>query len=116
MTLDPFVKAYLETALLSSTDGGISLDENYSVEDIAEVSIQQAIKDCNNFKELAGSLLNDPVGESVAHDFWLTRNRHGAEFWYSDYPKDIGERLIDISHSFGECDLYIGYDGYVYLS
>jgi hypothetical protein len=38
----------------------------------------------------------------IGHDFWLTRNRHGAGFW----DRGLGERgqyLTDASHPYGEC-------------
>lgn len=51
----------------------------------------------------------------VAHDFWLTRNRHGAGFWDGDYPEKVGARLTDAAHKFGECWLYVGDDGTLYI-
>jgi hypothetical protein len=53
---------------------------------------------------------------AVGHDFWLTRNRHGAGFWDGDYPADLGRRLTDSAHAWGEVDLYVGDDGWVYHS
>lgn len=35
-------------------------------------------------------------------DFYLTRNGHGAGFWDGDYPDEIGEKLTEMAHSFGE--------------
>lgn len=54
--------------------------------------------------------------ESVGHDFWLTRNRHGAGFWDGDYAPEVGKRLTDAAHAYGSCDLYVGDDGWVYCS
>jgi hypothetical protein len=48
------------------------------------------------------------------HDFWLTRNGHGAGFWDGDWPKEAGDRLTKACEEFGEFDLYIGDDGMIY--
>ena len=73
--------------------------------------------DCARFLEvcehLAVPLVQDP--EQDGHDFWLTRNGHGAGFWDRGLG-DVGDRLTDIAHGFGECDLYAGDDGRVYVS
>ena len=41
----------------------------------------------------------------VAHDFWLTRNGHGAGFWDRGLGK-VGDELTKTANSFGECDLF----------
>jgi len=111
------LRQYLETALWSSTgDNSEPLDKNHNIEDIAKESIEKASKDCDLFIEKAGSLLDGLDLEDIGHDFWLTRNHHGAGFWDGDYDEEIGKKLTDISHSFGGCDMYVGDDGNIYLS
>jgi hypothetical protein len=51
--------------------------------------------------------------EHIAHDFWLTRNHHGAGFWDGDYGK-YGDKLTAIAQTFSEVDLYVGDDGLIY--
>ena len=51
---------------------------------------------------------------AVAHDWTLTRNRHGAGFWDGDWAEPWGQRLTDLAHSFGEISLYLGDDGLIY--
>lgn len=46
----------------------------------------------------------------VGHDFWLTRNGHGAGFWDGDYPEPFGDQLTAIAKTYGEFDLYTGDD------
>ena len=53
--------------------------------------------------------------ESVGHDFWLTRNGHGAGFWDGDYEKEIGIKLTELSQQFGECHAYVGDDNKIYF-
>lgn len=116
--LDTFTHAYVSTALWISTDesnesGGEPLDMNYGPEDIAPESLEQIIADCakfqaDNSEDIASDL------DYAGHNFWLTRNGHGAGFWDGDWPEAIGERLTTASKAFGECSLYVGDDGKLY--
>lgn len=119
--LNNFVRQYLETALWSSNDestpeGGEPFDANYSIEDIAPEAIEQAIQDCTAFLEKAATLLAEYDLETAGHDFWLTRNHHGAGFWDGDYQKEDGETLTKLSQEFRELNPYLGDDGKIYFS
>lgn len=52
----------------------------------------------------------------VGHDFWLTRNGHGAGFWdravYGRLRR-IGEELTDLCKPYGTVGLYVDDDGYL---
>jgi hypothetical protein len=56
----------------------------------------------------------------VGHDFWLTRNGHGAGFWDRWSGGTEGERHGDVpteaSKPYGTSDLYIGDDDRLYVS
>lgn len=52
--------------------------------------------------------------EQAAHDFWLTRNRHGAGFWDRGLGA-AGDELSALCKPYGTCDLYIGDDGRIHL-
>lgn len=54
------------------------------------------------------------VWELAGHDFWLTRNGHGAGFWDRGLG-ELGERLTVASKTFGSVDLYLGDDELVYV-
>jgi len=57
------------------------------------------------------------IGHDVVkgcHDFWLTRNGHGAGFWDGDWDDETGKRLTTISKKYVEIDLYVGDDGKIY--
>lgn len=57
--------------------------------------------------------VNELDPEMVGHDFWLTRNRHGAGFW--DRGLDVlGDRLTAAAHAYGEASLMLGDDGKVH--
>jgi len=127
--MDNFTQRYLETALWSSTDdNGEPLDNDFDINDIDAETIDRAIMDCNDFREIAADLLNsltdkltDEKLSAIAadfdgqhgHDFWLTRNRHGAGFWDRGYG-DIGDSLTNIANSFGPVDLIVDDNGQIY--
>jgi hypothetical protein len=53
--------------------------------------------------------------EQVGHDFYLTRNRHGAGFWDRGLG-ELGDRLADAARVYGTSELYPGDDGRLHLS
>lgn len=122
---DDMLQAYLAAALWSSTDGDKPLDEDYDIDDFSAEAIKEATKDVNDFRSKAAdlldslSLIKDGEGSDIGHDFWLTRNGHGAGFWDGDYEdrdgNNIGEALTEISKTFKEIDPYPGDDGQLYF-
>lgn len=117
--LTDFTRQYLETALWSSIDDdGHPLDDGHSLDDFSEEALLQAIKDCEKFAELCLGIdgIEHLDGSDLGHDFWLTRNHHGAGFWDGDYDEELGNKLTEISKSMGEIALYIGDDGKLYFS
>lgn len=119
-----FVSSYIETALWSSMDSdGTPLDDSkYADAELASETVKRFETDCQRFQAEYAKLiapLDDSVVRSfpdhIAHDFWLTRNHHGAGFWDGDYPEPVATELTNLAHSFGECDLYIGDDGKIYV-
>jgi hypothetical protein len=116
-TLDIFTISYIETALWSETDdSGNALDDNFDVDDIADETLAEMIEDCQQFQTNNAALLAGLDAKNTGHDFWLTRNRHGAGFWDGDYSDAIGKALTEASHVWGEFNLYIGDNGKVYGS
>jgi hypothetical protein len=111
--LDAFTRAYLIAALWSSTDDdGDPLDSLYDLRDFSDEAIKKAIEDTTAFQEENEEDLSDAQGddEQHGHDFWLTRNRHGAGFWDRGYGA-VGDRLTDAAEAWGEVWLYVGDDG-----
>ncbi len=106
--IDEFTWAYLDAALWSSDDdtnpeqGGEPLDANYGHEDIEPTTLAEMIDDCREFQERQSKNLVDVDDAHAGHDFWLTRNRHGAGFWGGDYPEPEAAILTDAAHAFGE--------------
>ena len=119
--IENFIKAYKVCALWSSNDnadatGGEPLDRNYDVEDFSEETQAQMRADCEKFIQENVAML-EWKGDYFqhGHDFWLTRNHHGAGFWDRGYPEEMGKSLTDAAHAFGECDLIVGEDGEIHL-
>ncbi len=124
--LDEFTQAYLDCALWAETDestdqGGDPLDENYSIEDIDPDSLKTAIQDCKRFQGKYMKNLYPPcnphtVNMNAGHDFWLTRNSHGAGFWDGNWPEPAATRLRDASKEFGNVTIYVGDDNKLYFN
>lgn len=120
-----FFDAYVTCALWSSSDDtpeNEPFDENYGPEDIALESREEMAKECADFQEANRELLEKAYNEKrgydeaqAGHDFWLTRNGHGAGFWDRGLG-EIGAALTKASESYGSVDLYLGDDGKVYCS
>lgn len=58
--------------------------------------------------------LTDELRHDWPTDFYLTRNGHGAGFWDGDYPDEVGRKLTDIAHGFGETWAYKAH-GRIYI-
>jgi hypothetical protein len=52
--------------------------------------------------------------ERAGHDFWLTRNGHGAGFWDRGLGT-LGNRLSAAAKVYSGCDLFVGDDARVYF-
>lgn len=114
--MDQFTSAYITCALWSSTDnsrddGGDPLDANYDGSDLAPQALEAIRRECAEFQECHAedlALAYEKPGyteASAGHDFWLTRNGHGAGFW--DRGLDaVGDRLSDACKPYGSVDLY----------
>lgn len=114
--MDDFLRQYLITALWSSSDcEGTPFDQNHDIDDIAPESLEKAQADCQKFKSEAGDLLEGLSESTAGHDFWLTRNGHGAGFWDGDYEEKTGEALTVLSKKFSEVSVVKGDDGKLYI-
>jgi len=123
-TLAAFLSAYIKCALWSSLDDDCRpLDSSKSRADLAPNTEAQMMADCMAFMEANAGLL-DASGLSVeqqGHDFWLSRNGHGAGFFdrcfagqYKYAREEACRQLQEKANAFGECNLYISDDGLIY--
>ena len=77
--------------------------------DFSPCAEEIALADCMRFVGINWEIVKDCSPEQVAHDFWLTRNHHGAGFWdraeiYGG--EDNAEALTEIAYSFGERSVF----------
>lgn len=105
--LNEFTRHYVLAALWLSdpspgqgdyTETGLSL-----IPSVSEDWLKQAIADCERFQlENWHALEAAGTDSQNGHDFWLTRNGHGAGFWDRGYPDEVGKPLSKAARSFGE--------------
>lgn len=116
--LDAIVHAYLVCALWASTaEDGTPVDDLADTDDVNAEARQSARDDCEDFLKLCdreGVSLKDWDDAQIGHDFWLTRNHHGAGFWDRGRG-EVGERATKLAHTFSERDVFVGDDGAVYI-
>jgi len=131
--VDAFWSAYVECALWSSTvpygdlkraglvdagdddyrdDDDRPLDDYVGEDDLTPATVTSWREDVDAF--IAGNWgdLKHLTPASAGHDFWLTRNGHGAGFWDRGYG-DRGDRLSDAARVYGEVWVGIDDDGAV---
>lgn len=111
-----FEKGYIDAALwtgFADPQDDAALDEYFTRDDIPHDVLLQVQEDCHEFCELAKDHLAQAYDfknyseEMAGHDFLLTRNRHGAGFWDRGLG-DVGRKLTDIAHTFGETHWSLG--------
>ena len=104
--LDTFTRAYLEAAEWSGLDDDASTALELSVDPRwTDESLSQAKSDCEAFQRDNASDLAEWTDEQAGHDFWLTRNRHGAGFWDRGMGES-GDRVTDAAHVYGEVPVF----------
>lgn len=120
-----FVRGYV--ACMSWSGTVLTDDENaseYPTPDRLDAEFHASVwdtvrADCLAFIDEYHALLEVAEGmgtswESLGHDLWLTRNRHGAGYWDRGLG-EIGRLLTDAAHGVGECDYFaLGEDGFIY--
>ncbi len=124
---DDFMRGYVECLFFTEEDNLITQwEEEYlnahgeeedapddvSLDNFDVASLQKIIKDCKAFKaecRKAGLDLKKWGEAQAGHDFWLTRNGHGAGFW--DRGRKDGDALTKIAKSYGDAFVSIYYLG-----
>lgn len=121
--LEAFTAAYVEAMLWAENDnsdetGGVPLDSNYDRSDLEPESESKVKADCERFLSMPDVVdsirkgnVHGPQGsgpfQMAGHDFWLTRNGHGAGFWDGDWPEPYASTLDKAARSFGSCDVIV---------
>ena len=109
--LEEFAAAYMEAAVF--TEGGPDNPEVDEAEwTVTAITIIE--EGCKAFLEANKGDIGGRY-DMAGHDFWLTRNGHGAGFWDGDWPEEAGERLTEAAEKTGYMELYVGDDGFIYI-
>jgi len=125
--VEAMVEGYLECQLWAGLDyradgeDPVTYDENYSAEDISleyvqavrdeltevvaqhPLAVRMYLKAIANHAAKWGGLDNAARGAQFGHDFYLTREGHGAGFWDRGLG-ELGEYLTDIAKSYGSAE------------
>lgn len=135
-SLDSFTQAYIEAAFFTECEPGTTIEDwnpetqsnlpgDMTFDDLAPGTLARMIADCQKFQygENAVDYSNAYKDESrihssedsmAGHDFWLTRNGHGAGFWGGDWLEPYAAKLTKAAKTFGAFGLYRGDDGKIY--
>ena len=110
--------AALETAMWAATseNGEPLRTDGYEVEDI---DVESGAEFAGQVAEFCHAMCRIIQGRelgagTVGHNFALTRNYEGSGFWDLGLGS-AGEELTAQAHPYGECGLYVGDDGGLYL-
>lgn len=97
------------------TDTG-DVDEPPKDAELAEEAEAALRFDCAKFWKDAKEHVEaaDQTPMQAGHDFWLTRNGHGAGFWDGDWPEPQASILTELAKGFGDFDTYEGDDGLIH--
>jgi hypothetical protein len=106
MNLQDFTNSYKVCALWTEEEQ-LGIDDANIHDSIDPDTAFRMEEDCRRFVENASTLLHDWTAEQAGHDFWLTRNGHGAGFWDKDISTEENRTaLTELSKAFGEYSIY----------
>jgi hypothetical protein len=112
--LETFTQAYYCALYFTETgdDGQPPCDAELSPD-----AKRQIEAECEKFYTKSGleAIYGSTAIEQAGHDFWLTRNGHGAGFWDGDWAEPKATELTALSDTFGSQDVYLGDDGFIHV-
>jgi hypothetical protein len=116
-----YLRAYVECMFF--VPGSSDEDEDERIRELGTAAMskelcEDIVADCMSFYASCQPAIHKAYSVSytigsVGHDFWLTRNRHGAGFWDRGLGP-LGKHLSDAAKTYGERSLYVGDDGLIY--
>ncbi|KKN48353.1 hypothetical protein LCGC14_0653880 [marine sediment metagenome] len=113
MTISTFTAACFEALYFTDTGADDEIPTGAEMSDETRLDLEA---DCRSFYRRYSHYFV-PGGQDdkqAGHDFWLTRNGHGAGFWDGDWNEPYGEMLTAGSKQYGEFQPYLGDDGLIY--
>ena len=109
--LEEFTDAVIEA--LYCTDTGLDSEATGDVELSPETEANLRA-DCRSFWARCWFYVKaaEKTVDEAGHDFWLTRNGHGAGFWDGDWDDTpYADLLTKLSQCYGTFETYLGDDG-----
>ena len=117
--LDEFTQGYIECAFWCDASPDSEDMDGAGFSDLAPEALASMVQACADFQtenaELLSAYYECRAPSYAGHDLWLTRNHHGAGFWDRGLEANLSKLLTDAAHREGECSLYRGDDGLVYM-
>lgn len=110
--LDDFTRAYIDAALWSSVDNDGHPLDGLGI-DLSDDARAEMARQCADFQRDNLTLLDEARDDEhmtdaqLGHDFWLTRNGHGAGYWSRGMGDELAQALTRAAHKMGEADLYV---------
>ena len=124
-SLSGFAKAYVEAMFFTNCDSGDE-DEHKAnrlgTSRLTRYALAEITPDCADFLNDNAATIAECIAagktlDSIAHDFWFTRQGHGCGFWEGKsrgYPGDTGDKLDAAAKEMGEPNLYFN-KGWIYI-
>jgi hypothetical protein len=114
--LEDFTNACIEA--LYFTDTG-DIEQPPAAAEIDPETLLDLKADCRSFWRRYGCFVTNADNggndaKQAGHDFWLTRNGHGAGFWDGDWKAPYDEMLTKGSKHYGVFKTYLGDDGKIH--
>lgn len=106
MKYDEFTAAYIECALWSTdnpndkSEDPEKCDERFDIESMPGLLRGRMVEDCAVFQHDNEALLAELDDMQSGHDFWLTREGHGAGFWDRGLG-ELGDKLTKAAETWG---------------
>jgi hypothetical protein len=115
--VDDILSSYFESAFedILADDVGDDAAKSFTIDDFSEETRIKAKEEIEQFMEKAGQYLTNVTDEMIGHDFWLTRNHHGAGFWDRTGLEENGDTITKICQGFRELHVIVGDDDKLYL-
>ena len=119
--VDEILTSYFEAALWTDEDRlaeevGDDKAKSFTIFDFSDETKAKAKEEIEQFMQKAGQYLTNVTDDMIGHDFWLTRNHHGAGFWdRKEIGYEIGDKISEICHEFRELMVVVGDDEKLYL-
>ena len=97
-----FTEACIEALYFTDTGDDEQPESDAELDEDCRLNLEA---DCRSFWHRFGCYVcaepDGPTIDRAGHDFWLTRNGHGAGFWDGDWPQ-YGELLTKAAEGYGE--------------